>query len=59
MNKNIKIKDIKEINLNKVFLHYTNEKNLESISKEGLKPQIGMNSKGAEISKKFSLQWEN
>ena len=44
--------DINNIDLSTVFLHYTNKDNIESISKNGLKPFIGENSKGIEQTKK-------
>lgn len=49
----IKTYDIKEIDLDKVFLHYTNYNNLSSIMKNGLIPMKGMNSKVIEKSKKI------
>ncbi len=48
-----RIKDITEIDLNVVFLHYTNVSNLKRIFENGLEPRIGSNSKGVEISKKI------
>lgn len=51
-NNQMKSVDILDVDLNCVFLHYTNEKNLPSIFKEGLKPKIGENSKGVEKTKK-------
>lgn len=47
-----KIIDINDINLNSLFLHYTNKKNLESILHSGLEPRIGINSKMIEKNKK-------
>jgi len=43
--KNIKIYDIAHIDLSNIFLHYTNFKNLDSIIKNGLIPQVGKNAK--------------
>ncbi len=36
--------DIKNIDLEHSFFHYTNINNLESIFKNGLEPRIGLNS---------------
>lgn len=52
MNNNIKTKDIKDVDLGKVYLHYTNIDNLEDISKKGLEPRIGINAKLVEKTKK-------
>lgn len=51
------VKDISEIDKNKMFLHYTNLNNLSSIAKKGLEPNIGINAKIIEKSKKvfFSI----
>lgn len=51
------IKDIREIDRNKMFLHYTNMDNLNGIAKKGLEPNIGINAKIIEKSKKvfFSI----
>lgn len=48
----IQIKDINNIDLDSVFLHYTNVCNLENILNTGLEPRIGINSKGIEKSEK-------
>ncbi|MBQ8042845.1 MAG: hypothetical protein IJ272_01675 [Clostridia bacterium] len=45
--------DISQLNLDNVFLHYTNNKNLESIFNNGLIPKIGENSKIIEKTKKI------
>jgi len=45
--------DISEIELNNVFLHYTNINNLTSIAQKGLVPKIGKNSKVLEKTKKI------
>ncbi|MEG1705762.1 MAG: hypothetical protein RR290_04235 [Clostridia bacterium] len=51
----IKIKsiNISDINLDNVYLHYTNLDNLDNITKKGLEPRIGMNSKIVEKNKKI------
>lgn len=49
---NLRIKDISEVDLTSVFLHYTNTSNLEGIFARGLEPHIGKNSKGIEKSSK-------
>lgn len=51
-NNQIQIKDINNIDLDSVFLHYTNVCNLENILNKGLEPRIGINSKGIEKSEK-------
>ena len=55
--KNIETKDIKEIDLDTVFLHYTDKNNLKGILEKGLEPRIGMNAIFVEKSKKvfFSM----
>ena len=45
--------DIESIDLSFVFLHFTNQSNLESIRKKGLLPAIGANAKGAELTEKI------
>lgn len=45
---NIKIKDLSEINIYNSFFHYTNEKNIASIAKDGLIPKIGDSATGIE-----------
>ena len=52
----MKTVDIKEINYEKSYFHYTNKKNLDSIIENGLLPKIGKNSKNLELTKKFFLQ---
>ena len=49
---NIKIKDLSEINIYNSFFHYTNERNLSSIDKDGLIPKIGDNATGIELTEK-------
>lgn len=44
--------DITAINLETIFLHYTNVKNIDNIFEKGLEPKIGENSKGIEKTKK-------
>ena len=44
--------NISEIDLDKVYLHYTNKNNLVSIYKNGLQPKIGKNAKVIEKTKK-------
>ncbi len=44
--------DINEVNLENIFLHYTNKNNIDNILKKGLEPRIGENSKGIEQTKK-------
>lgn len=53
----IKNEDITSINLDTVFLHYTNISNLNGIMEKGLEPKIGKNSKLVEKSEKvfFSM----
>lgn len=53
LNEDINTYDISSIDLDKVFLHYTNIHNLNSIMVKGLVPKIGMNSKVIEKSKKI------
>lgn len=43
-----KIKGLSEIDNNTMFFHYTNISNLDSISKKGLEPNIGVNAKRIE-----------
>ena len=43
------------INLENIFFHYTNKKNIAKIDKDGLVPQIGDSATGIEITKKSSL----
>lgn len=45
--------DISNVDLNNVFLHYTNIQNLNSIMEKGLIPKIGINAKVIEKSKKI------
>lgn len=53
LDKNIIIYDISKVNLDNIFLHYTNANNLNSIIEKGLIPKIGINSKVIEKSKKI------
>ncbi len=50
---NINTHDISSIDLDNVFLHYTNIQNLNSIIDNGLVPKIGINAKVIEKSKKI------
>lgn len=45
--------DIKNINYNKTFFHYTDKNNIQSIFEKGLLPKIGDNSKNIELNKKI------
>jgi len=56
-----KVVDIENINIESIFIHYTNASNLESILSNGLEPRIGINSKGIEKNKKvfFSVGDKN
>lgn len=51
------VEDILDIDNNKMFLHYTNIANLDNIIKKGLEPNIGVNAKVIEKTKKvfFSI----
>ena len=51
------VKELLKIDNNKMFLHYTNISNLDNISKKGLEPNIGINAKVIEKTKKvfFSI----
>lgn len=51
--KNIKIKDIEEMDTKFTFFHYTNIKNIESIDALGLIPKIGDNATGIEKTEKI------
>lgn len=51
--KNIKIKDIKDIDTKFAFFHYTNMTNLENIDEVGLLPKIGDNATGIEKTEKI------
>ncbi len=53
MNSKINTCDISNIDLDNVFLHYTNIQNLNSIIDNGLIPKIGINAKVIEKSKKI------
>lgn len=57
----IKTTDIKDIDKNNCFLHYTAQKNIYSIFDVGLKPRIGKNSMAIEKSKKifFTMGFDN
>lgn len=50
---NIKIVDIKDIDFQYSFFHYTNKKNIANIDKNGLVPQIGDSATGIEMTKKI------
>jgi len=56
-----KTKDIKNIDKNNCFLHYTNKNNINSIFEHGLEPRIGKNSIAIEKSKKifFTIGFDN
>ena len=41
------------INLENIFFHYTNKKNIAKIDQDGLVPQIGDSATGIEITKKI------
>ena len=49
----LKTIDITDLDLDKMFLHYTNIKNLRNISKKRLLPKVGANSRGIEKNKKI------
>ena len=51
--KNIKIKDIQDIDTKFSFFHYTNKNNIESIDINGLLPKIGNSATGIEKSEKI------
>ncbi|MBP3444780.1 MAG: hypothetical protein J6K23_02470 [Bacilli bacterium] len=57
----IKTIDISNINKNNCFLHYTHQKNINSIFDFGLEPRIGKNSMAIEKSKKifFTMGFDN
>lgn len=44
--------DIKDVDKNNVYLHYTDKNNVDSIFREGLLPMIGKSSKNIELNKK-------
>ena len=50
-----KLINIKDVDKNSAYLHYTNKNNVNNIFKEGLLPKIGKNSKNIELNKKVSL----
>ena len=51
--KNIAVKDIRDIDVNFSFFHYTNKDNIESIDKYGLLPKIGDSATGIEKTEKI------
>lgn len=51
--KNIKIKDIQNIDFQFSFFHYTNKNNIKSIDIKGLLPKIGNSATGVEKSEKI------
>ncbi len=51
--KNIKVKDIQEIDTHFSFFHYTNKDNIESIDNNGLLPKIGNSAVGIEMTEKI------
>ena len=51
--KNIKVKDIQDIDMQFSFFHYTNKNNIESIDTNGLLPKIGDSATGIEKSEKI------
>ena len=51
--KNIKIKDIQDVDTQFSFFHYTNKNNIESIDINGLLPKIGNSATGIEKSEKI------
>lgn len=51
--KNIKIKDINDIDIQFSFFHYTSKDNIESIDRNGLLPKIGNSATGIEKSEKI------
>lgn len=52
MLKNIKVKDIQDMDTKFAFFHYTNKDNIESIDINGLLPKIGNSATGIEKSEK-------
>ena len=48
-----KLINIKDVDKNSAYLHYTNKNNANNIFKEGLLPKIGKNSKNIELNKKI------
>lgn len=48
-----KLINIKDVDKNSAYLHYTNKNNVNNIFKEGLLPKIGKNSKNIELNKKI------
>ncbi len=53
----INIIDLKNINWDTVYLHYTNKSNLNDIIENGLQPRKGINAKVIEKSKKYFFYW--
>lgn len=51
--KNIKVRDIQEIDTHFSFFHYTNKDNIESIDHNGLLPKIGDSATGIEMTQKI------
>lgn len=51
--KNITIKDIKDIDTQFAFFHYTNSNNLKSIDENGLMSKIGNSATGVELTEKI------
>lgn len=51
--KNIKIKDVQNIDTSFLFFHYTNINNIENIDKHGLLPKIGNSATGIELTEKI------
>lgn len=50
---NIVVKDIKDIDIQFAFFHYTNSGNIQSIDKNGLIPKIGNSATGIELTEKI------
>lgn len=53
--------DIKNVDFDKCFFHYTDKNNLDSILENGLLPKIGKNSRNLELTKKvfFTIGFDN
>lgn len=51
--KNIKVKDIKDVDTQFSFFHYTNQNNIASIDENGLIPKIGDSATGIELTEKI------
>lgn len=56
----IEVKDIKDVDFNKSYFHYTDIHNFESILEKGLLPKVGANSIGVETTEKifFTIGFE-